>query len=489
MTHSLVAAPPNANVVTPALTDAERTQIVLDGLRANAPIASVLVACSWWLLLAPRLTGGRAAGAVSGGAILTGLAVVAIRPDRWLPNGAIWLGLAISAAAFGVALSAPTGWAGATTAASYVCVSWTVLAVATAVVRDSRVPNLLLLLLIASVLVEFGESWLAWWGGENAGAALVGTFYWWNPFAAFMLSGTVVAFSIWLRRTGMVAVLGLFGWLLGSIAMIYSTSRATDACFTVAVVVVCLAHIGSRRLAGLRRVAIGLAVSVAGIFAIAGPPFFPHRVLPFAATEARTAGQSLSRNGGYRVDFWRDAIGVFHRHPLVGGGYHSLAMESFGHAPRTWPLSPLAHSGYLQALSDGGLLLGVPFLIGCACLSWYVVAALVNAVRHRDFSTAGLAIPLTLGALLAHSAIDFDWSFAADFTIVAVLAGLVAGARWSKPSGQTTARSSRVTAAVMLAGVALLVVAAVTARGGDEKQSLPIGPVSNAAVAPASQGM
>jgi hypothetical protein len=40
----------------------------------------------------------------------------------------------------------------------------------------------------------------------------------------------------------------------------------------------------------------------------------------------------------------------------------------------------------------------------------------------------------------------------------------------------------------MLAGVALLVVAAVTARGGDNKQSLPIGPVSSSAVAPASQG-
>jgi O-antigen ligase len=447
-------------------------------------VAIVLVACAWWLLLATRLTGGRGPGAVTGGAILTGLATLAIQPHRLIPRGAVWLALAVSAGALGVTLTAPTGWAGATTAASYICVSWMVVAVAAAAVRDPRVPNLLLLLLIASVLVEVAESWLAWWGGADASRPIVGTFYWWNPFAAFLLAGTVIALSFWLRRSGAIAAFGLFGCVLGTIGMVYSTSRATDLCFAVAVACVCVVHVGSRGIVGARRVLTALAASAFAVWGIAGPPFFTHRALPFAATNARTAGQSLSQNGGYRVDFWREALGVFHRHPLTGGGFHSLATEAIGHVPVGWPLSPLAHSGYLQALSDGGLLLGVPFLLAAGLVAWFVVSALAAAVRRRDFSSSGFVIPLCLGALLAHSAVDFDWSFAADFALVGILSGLVAGARWSARRPAVKPRSSRLIVAAVLAGVALTAVAAVTAWPGDSKQSLPIGHVSTVEGAP-----
>jgi O-Antigen ligase len=476
VTQAVVTAPPNA-VVTPHAQAPVQSPRAVDRLRAEAPVAVVLAACVWWLLVAPRLIGGRDAGAVTGGAILTALALLAVQPHRFAPRGAVWLALAVSVGSLGVALTAPTGWAGATTAASYVCVSWLVVAVAAAAVRDPRVPNLILLLLVAGVLVEVAESWLAWWGGANAGAPMIGTFYWWDPFAAFLLTGTVVGLSFWLRRTGPVALFGLVGCMLGTIGLVYSTSRATDVCFAVAFITVCLTHAVSRRLAGLRRVLIALASTAFAVWVIAGPPFFAHRVLPFASG-ARTSAQSLGQNGGYRVDFWREALGVFHRHPMTGGGYHSLAAESIGHVPRTWPLSPLAHSGYLQALSDGGLLLGVPFLLAAALVAWYVVTGLLSAARRRDLSAYAFVAPLCLGALLVHSAVDFDWSYPADFAVVAILAGLVAGARWSraKPTGRRP--GARLVAAVVLVGVALLGVSAVAAWPGDFKQSLPIGHVS-----------
>jgi O-antigen ligase len=268
--------------------------------------------------------------------------------------------------------------------------------------------------------------------------------------------------------------------------MVYSTSRATDACFAVAVIAVCGFHVVGAGFTGARRVLSALVVAGAAVWAIAGPPFFAHRELPFAATAARTTGQSLSRNGGYRVDFWREALGVFHRHPLTGGGFHSLAMEAFRHVPSDWPLSPLAHNGYLQVLSDGGLLLGAPFLLGVALIAWYVVSGLVTAVRQRDFSSASLVVPLALGALLAHSAVDFDWSFPADFAMVAILGGLVAGARWGKRRPADPPRVSRLMTVVVLAGVALIGLAAVTARPGDNKQSLPITHVSSSSAAGAS---
>ena len=182
----------------------------------------------------------------------------------------------------------------------------------------------------------------------------------------------------------------------------------------------------------------------------------------------------MGQNGGYRMDFWREAIGVFDRHPLAGGGYHSLATASAGHVPTTWPLSPLAHNGYLQVLSDGGLLLGVPFLCAALVVAWWVVSALVAAGRQRDSSTLGLVVPLALGALLAHSAVDFDWSYAADFLVVAVLAGILAGNRWAARSPQVSRPASRWLTGAVIAGVVLTGVAAGAAWSGDLRQSLPI---------------
>jgi hypothetical protein len=342
------------------------------------------------------------------------------------------------------------------------------------VARDKRVVNLLLLLVVVGVLVEVAESWLAWWGGSNAAAPITGTFYWYDPFAAFLIAGTVLGLSLWLRRTGPVATLGLVTFALGSIGLVYSTSRAADACFALAAIIVCGVHLLSNRVQGLRRVAVALAVGAFSVWAIAGPPFFAHRALPLAGTSARASGQSLGQNGGYRMDFWREALGVFRRHVLTGGGFHSLAAESQGHVPATWPLSPLAHNGYLQALSDGGLLLGVPFVLAALAVAWWVLSALVRSVRARDFSTQAFVLPLCLGALLAHSVVDFDWSYAADFTLVAILAGVLAGTRYSERTPHRSSLSSRAVAGAVLAGVVLTGVAAVTSWPGDVGQSLPI---------------
>jgi O-antigen ligase len=478
VTQAVATAQPTT-AVTSSEPAPERSPRAFDRLWADAPIGLAVLACAWWLLAAPRLEGGRGAGAVTVGAILTGLATLAVQPHRFVPRGAIWLALAVSAAAFGVALTAPTGWAGASVAASYVCVSWLVVVVAAAAVRDPRVPNLVFLVLIAGVLVEVAESWLAWWGGSTASHPIDGTFYWYDPFAAFLIAGTVIGLSLWLLRSGPIATFGLLGCVLGTIGLVYSTSRAAGACFAFAVLCVFAVHLLSHRLAGVRRVLIATVVTGFAVWAIAGPPFFKQRSLPFAATTQRAVGQSLSQNGSYRVDFWREALGVFHRHPLSGGGFHSLASAAVGHVPKSWPISPLAHSGYLQALSDGGLLLAVPFLLAAALLAWYVVSGLLGAVRRRDFSTGAIVVPLCLGALLAHSAVDVDWSYAADFAVVAVLAGLVAAARWSAPGRLVKPSRSRVIPAAVLVGVALTGLAAGAAWHGDFKQSLPIGHVSS----------
>ncbi|MGN6475069.1 MAG: O-antigen ligase family protein [Mycobacteriales bacterium] len=441
---------------------------------ATARSAFVAVAVVWWIVVAARWWGGRGAGAVTVGAILTAVAVVAARPDQVLPRRAVWMAAWLSSAAMLIPLVAPTGWAGAGAAANMISVAWTAVAVAAGVVRDRRLVDLIVVVAVAGALIEFSEGWLAWWGGEDPTRPFIGTFYWWNPLAAYLLPGTVLGLALWLRQRKVLALLGLLALIFGSIGVIYSTSRAVGACVAVAVVVVAVTQVWQTKLRAAVRLLTAVAVTAFGVWAIAGPPFFPHRVAPLAGTAARGAAQSVTQNTGYRWQFWREAWGVFERRPLTGSGFHGLSASVVGHVPPGWAVSSLAHNAYLGALSAGGLILGVPFLLACAVVGWVVVTDLVRAVRRRDFSVRRFVLPLVLGGLMAHAAVDFDWSYPANFVFAAILAGAVLGQRWADRPSVAAARRGRVTGCAVLVGIALLLLGAFEARSGDLNLNLPI---------------
>jgi O-antigen ligase len=178
----------------------------------------------------------------------------------------------------------------------------------------------------------------------------------------------------------------------------------------------------------------------------------------------------LGQNGGYRMDFWREAIAVLTHHPLVGSGFRALASVANPLVPRSWPRSPLAHNGYLQALSDGGLVLGIPVCIAAALLLWRLLRQLRDAVRHADATPVSLAVPVALAALLAHSFVDFDWSYAALFAVTAVLGGLVLGrptvTTASVVATPTDRSRSRVGLGLVAVGVVTLALSVYTARTG-----------------------
>jgi hypothetical protein len=473
VTLATVTAPPTAAVPLDSRVPVARAH-ALAAVRAHGAAVTVGVACAWWLIAAPRMWGGRGTGAITIGALLSGVAVLATRPQRVLPARVIWCAVAVTTAALSVALFSPTGWAGAPVAATYAAVAWTAVAVMAAIIEDERVSDALTVLLMVGVLVEVAESWLAWWGGANAANPITGTFNWYDPFAAYLLAGTVVGFAEFLRRDGVMANLGLATAVLGSIGLVYSTSRAADAAFFAAIAAVGGMHLLARGIRGLVRVGLGVSVMACGVWGIGGPPFFADRVMPFAGTAARASGQSLGRNGGYRLEFWHEAVGVFGRHPVVGGGFHSLATESAGHVPQGWVLSPLAHNGYLQVLSDGGLVLAAPVLLAAAVVAWWVVRLLATAVRTRDVSVAGFVAPLALGALLAHSVVDFDWSYAADFALVGVLIGMVGGRWLGRRDVVRPRKPSRLLSAIVLGGVVLTGVVAAASWSGDLRLSLPV---------------
>ena len=165
--------------------------------------------------------------------------------------------------------------------------------------------------------------------------------------------------------------------------------------------------------------------------AIGGPPFFaaPRHChsrrtacansRPVAGSERRIPARLLARGPRRSSTATRWPAAASTRSPR----------RPCGHVPGDWPCRRWRTTATCRPCPTVVSLLGVPFLLGCRT-SWpgSCSAPLIKAVRRRDFSTAGFVVPLCLGALLAHSAVDFDWSYAADFAVVAVLAGLVAGA-------------------------------------------------------------
>jgi O-antigen ligase len=449
-----------------------------DEWREHLPTVAVLAAVVWWLVFAVHNWGGRGPHAVSIGAGFTLVAVLATRPDRRLGNAPLLLAAAVSAGSFVVAATALSGWQGATIAATYACVAWLALAVGAEVRRRPQTALLIAGVILFATLEEFAGGWTAWHGGMDPRVPISGTFYWYNQFATFMVPGGVIGAAFWLGRRGPFALLGLLSTILAAIGVFYSTSRASLACLLLGLLLVGFLYLlvqGSLRL--VLRAVFGAVIAAAAVYVVAGPPFFPHRFGFGAGTASRAAGQSLGQNGGYRLDFWREAIAVFTHHPLVGSGFRALAGVANPLVPRSWPRSPLAHNGFLQAFGEGGLVLGVPVAIAGSILIWRLLTQLRDAVRHADPSPVALAVPVALGALLAHSFVDFDWSYSSLFALTAVLGGIVLGrvvATEGSPVSSAAAPGSRVRFALLAVGIATLALSVYTARTGQIQLNVPL---------------
>jgi O-antigen ligase len=449
-------------------------------LRAHASLAAVVLASAWWLIEVTRSWAGRDAPSVTVGAILVALALVLVRPDRVLPRSALVLAAAISIGAFVVPLTADSGWAGAPDGAIYTCGVWLAIVVAAAVVNRADTMTWFLTLVAASAPIQFMSGWLGWWGGDDPSRPMVGTFYWHNPYAAFLIPGGLVGLLLWAWRDRLFALLGLVSFTFASVGVVYSTSRAGLATYVLGVVLVGVAAaVRPERWRALRQIGIAAVVAAAGAFFISGPPFFSHRASPLAAEHRRAATQHLGANTGQRLDFWHQALIVFRHHPITGGGYKSLVAQAIGHAPSDLPLSPYAHNGYLQALGEGGLVLGVPFLLAVIIVAVIVVRSLVRGlVVRRDLPIETVVLAIALGCVMLHSGVDFDWTYAASFAMAGVLAGLVVGDRLrDRPPDQPAATASETDkpsgtaryalAGCVLAGVALLGVSGWVMRHGN----------------------
>jgi O-antigen ligase len=407
----------------------------------------------FWAVPFTRATGGRGVHTELIFSVLL-LVVLAALPAWRAPAGSVALAATVAAAAELVCVFAPSGWYGSDVAAGYVIAGATFIA-ARRYVRDTERRLLVATCVCLAGLYQFEQAFVPWWGSETASTEMSGTFYWHNPYAAFLLPGAVIGIGLILERRRPWSTVGWLSTPICTAGIVFSSSRATMAALVVAwllLAAVCLRRKNVLRAGG------ALAATAAVILVLPGPPFFPHYSAPWSATQARSSsGETLSQNGEYRIQFWRSAVQVAVHRPWVGSGFHELADASALYTPFGWARSPQAHNGYLQAFSDGGVLLGLPFLAAVLVALWWGLRQLWAALRTRagPIDALDCSVGVALLALLAHSAVDFDWSHPSILVEVALLSATVA-----PPVVTTHVRRSSVVALTVMAGALITLVPA-----------------------------
>jgi hypothetical protein len=322
--------------------------------------------------------------------------------------------------------------------------------------------------------LQLWTGWWAWFGAGGATSPMVGTFYWHNPFAAFMLAVCVTAAGIVVHGKRLDRRLVLATFAVASAAgtgTIFSGSRACVALLAVSVVALAITCFRvPRRLAML-------AALCAAIWACA---WLLARLLPSSsgATQALASrGESAGGNAAARWDYAGAAWRILRSAPWTGSGadsFGSVGPQLAGPftAPTQW-----VHNGYLQAFVDAGVLFGIAVTL---CVTSVLAIGGLRLFTQQRFLRVDQALdPVRTGALLGagvlagHAAFDFDWAYPTLTALFAVLSAIVlaenpAAASATEASGRRS-RTPGVAVIVSACTLALLASAgtdAAAATGG-----------------------
>src|SRR3989449_978614 len=263
------------------------------------------------------------------------------------------------------------------------------------------------------------------WGAGDSGLRWSSTFYWPNPFAAFLLLVLPVELSRCVyapAARGALAHGALSVVLAGSLVLTY----ARGACASLLIVAPLAAftfRVTRWTRAVFRLALIGLATAVAVVVLTRGPgtPLFEGGLTGRATSISDAADYSL---GGH-LHFWRAGLAIFADHPVTGTGPGTFGTVHAAYQRDVRYYARDAHSLYVQTAAEQGTagLVALVVLLGVLATAW--ISAL-RASRRTDSYPLVVGIGLGLAAFFAHSGVDMDWMFPANPAMAMLLAGVLA---------------------------------------------------------------
>lgn len=279
------------------------------------------------------------------------------------------------------------------------------------------------LVVIASGLALFAA--FTFWGSGNAQMRWYSTFYWPNPFAAFLLlvlPFTLIRFlqASWLRDA---LTHGCTSTLLIA-ALVFTYSRG--AWVTLALVAPLILILVQPPRWGTALVRIGLLAAVVSIVVVT----LPRTVVPTGTNGALAArAVSVVDQGDYsiqgRLNFWRAALAIFRDHPLVGTGPGTFSVMHGAYQQDVRYYARDVHNFYIQMLAEMGIV-GFAAMLVLGWSIWAEWKRTLQAARGREEFATLVGVGLGAFTFFLHIAFDMDWTFpaipATAFALLGVLA-------------------------------------------------------------------
>ncbi len=166
-------------------------------------------------------------------------------------------------------------------------------------------------------------------------------------------------------------------------------------------------------------------VAAAGLALVAVAGVFFWLVPTYVLTKLGTIGNYVPEAGeGSRLTLWRNSLGIFRDHPLVGAGMGSFVAAYPAHQTEVSDLvTEHAHNDYVEALSETGLLGGVLILAALILFMHIIFRNLVVQLQHEP-GWIQLGAATACCGLLIHSFVDFNLHIPANAAWFAFCAGL-----------------------------------------------------------------
>lgn len=264
------------------------------------------------------------------------------------------------------------------------------------------------------------------WGADNPGMRWYSTFYWPNPFAAFLLLLLPIEVSRYLHASQRRDALahGASALLL-AVAAALTYSRGTWLSL-VAIVPLALTALRppSWGIALRRSAVLAIVVTAVALLLTQGvaPAVSPQGLVGRAASVTDFADVSIQG----RLNFWRSGINIFLDHPLLGTGPGTFGAVHAAYQRDVRFYAKDAHNLYIQTGAEMGVLgLGaLAMLLASVAALWLRV---LQQARGTEAYPLMVGIGLGLAAFFFHSALDMDWMFPANPAMAFALIGALVG--------------------------------------------------------------